>query len=90
MLPDISVIQIHRPPEFILVLVPQKSLGGSVRDQRTLSVNLRVRYSTDYPDSLPELWVEEPQGLMPNLVKELEEELKKLAKEREGEVMYVQ
>ena len=63
-------------------------MGGSARDQKTISVCLHVKYTTDYPDSVPELWVKEPQGLTADLVTELETEVKKLAKEREGEVRW--
>ena len=43
-------MQIRRPPEIILLLVPQKSMGGSVRDLRPLSIKLHAKYTTDYPD----------------------------------------
>ena len=42
--------QIHRPPEFILFLNPQKSMGGSVKDQRPVSIKLHAKYPIDYPD----------------------------------------
>ena len=42
--------QIKRPPEIKLTLVPQKSMGGSARNQRPLSIQLIAKYPTDYPD----------------------------------------
>lgn len=42
--------QIHRPPEFTLFLNPQKSMGGSVKNQRPVSIKLHTKYPIDYPD----------------------------------------
>ncbi len=72
----------------MLTLVPQKSMGGSVREKRSLSVSLHVKYPTDYPDSIPHITLKNPHGLTSDLVKELGQELKDLAKERRGEVNY--
>ena len=80
------LLKIYRPPEIVISLDPQKSMGGNSIDQRPLSVKLHTKYTTDYPDSVPALWLEDPQGLTPDLVKELEGEIRKLAKERIGEV----
>lgn len=65
--------------------MPQKSMGGS-REQRPLSIQLRARYPTDYPDSAPEFKLGEAQGLSDDLVKQLSEEVERLARERVGEV----
>lgn len=80
------VAKVRRPPEIVLTLVPQKSMGGSIKDQHLVSVKLHAKYTTDYPDSLPKVWLEEPQGLTSDQVKDLEKELRKLAKEKVGEV----
>lgn len=61
-------------------------MGGSARDQRPLSVKLHTKYPPDYPDSIPTMWLEDPQGVTSDQVKEVEQEIKKLAKERVGEV----
>ena len=79
-------MKVRRPPEIKLTLVPQKSMGGSARDERPLSVKLLAKYTTDYPDTAPKLRVEEPQGLSSDQVKELEQEIRKLAKAKRGEV----
>ena len=42
--------QIHSPPEFTLYLNPQKSMRGSVKDQRPVSIKLHAKYPIDYPD----------------------------------------
>lgn len=81
-----SSLEVLRPPELVLTLVPQKSMGGSAIDQRPLSIKLHTKYPTDYPDSVPKLWLEEAQGLTSDQVKEVEQEIKKLARERVGEV----
>ena len=47
---SVSTTQIHRPPEFILSLNPQKSMGGSIKDQRPVSIKLHAKYPIDYPD----------------------------------------
>ena len=80
------VAKVRRPPEIVLTLVPQKSMGGSAKDQHPISVKLHAKDATDYPDSAPKVWLEEPQGLTSDQVKDLEKELRKLAKERVGEV----
>ncbi len=64
-------------------------MGGSYKDQHPLSVKLRTKYPTDYPDSVPKMWLEDPQGLTSDQVKDLEKEIRKLAKERVGEVRLV-
>ena len=61
-------------------------MGGSARQKRPVSISLHVKYTIDYPDSLPKLALEDPHGLVPDLVKELDQEVKELAKERKGEV----
>jgi len=66
--------------------MPQKSMGGSAREKRSLSVSLHIRFPTDYPESVPYLSVKDPHGLTSDLVKELEQELLDVAKERKGEV----
>ena len=78
--------QVHRPPEILLMLVPQKSMGGSAQGSRPVSVQLHAKYSTDYPDTAPSLHLQEPQGLTSDQVKDLEKELVQLAKSKEGEV----
>lgn len=62
-------------------------MGGSNRDERPVSIKLHTKYPTDYPDSVPTMWLEEPQGITPDQVKELEGEIKKMAEERVGEVL---
>lgn len=42
--------QIKRPPELYLTLVPQKSMGGGMANQRPVSLRLYAKYPTDYPD----------------------------------------
>lgn len=69
-----------------MTLAPQKSVGGSVTDQRLLSVKLHCKCAPDYPDSPPALWLEDPQGITPDQLKEVEKEIRKLARERLGEV----
>ena len=61
-------------------------MGGSSKDQHPISVKLHARYPTDYPDSIPRMWLEEPQRLTSDQVKDLEKEIRQLAKERVGEV----
>ena len=65
-------------------------MGGSAREKRPLSVCLHVKYPTDYPDSIPHLSLKDPYGLTSDLVKELEQELLDLAKERRREVSDVE
>lgn len=80
------LVKVRRPPEVKLTLVPQKSMGGSARDEHPLSVKLHAKYTTDYPDTAPKLRLEDPQGLTSDQVKELEQEIRKLAKSKQGEV----
>ncbi len=61
-------------------------MGGSGKDQRPLSIKLHSKYTIDYPDSPPILRFEDPQGLTQDQVKELKKEVKKLSRERVGEV----
>lgn len=82
--------KIKRPPEICLTLAPQRSMGGSTRDQKLPSVKLRAKYPSDYPDHPPELSLEEARQLTPDHVKELTEEVRKLAEERVGEVMMLE
>ncbi|XP_064390621.1 eIF-2-alpha kinase GCN2-like isoform X2 [Halichondria panicea] len=79
--------KVDRPAEFMLTLVPQKSMGGSALNKRPLSVKLHTKYTTDYPDSAPLLSLEDSYGLSPDQVKELQDTINKMAADRVGEVM---
>ena len=61
-------------------------MGGSAINERPLSVQLRAKYSTDYPDTTPMLRLQDPQGLTSDQVKELEQEISQLAESKIGEV----
>ena len=64
-------------------------MGGTAQDQRPVSVKLHSKFHTDYPDSVPNLRLEDPQGITSDQVKEVEREIRKLAKERVGEVSWM-
>lgn len=63
-------------------------MGGSAINERPLSVQLHAKYSPDYPDTTPMLSLQDPQGLTSDQVKELEQEMSKLAKSKMGEVSH--
>ena len=51
-----------------------------------VSVKLHAKYTTDYPDTPPEIQLVDPQRLSPDLVNDLLKQIKQLAKEKLGEV----
>ena len=46
---SVVVLQVKRPPEIGLLLVPQVSMGAS-SSIRPVAIRLLVKYPTDYPD----------------------------------------
>ncbi|XP_019855802.1 PREDICTED: eIF-2-alpha kinase GCN2-like isoform X1 [Amphimedon queenslandica] len=81
--------KIQRPPEIMIKLTPQKSISTSVQ-RLQISVKLHAKYSSDYPDTPPQLDLIEPHLLSKDLVKELLTEINDLAKSRIGEVMMLE
>lgn len=53
-----------------------------------VSIKLRAKYTTDYPDTPPELQLVKPHCLSSDLVSNLLEEINQLGKEKIGEVTY--
>ena len=51
-----------------------------------VSIKLHAKYTTDYPDSPPDLQLIDAQCLSEDLVKDLLKEINELAQERVGEV----
>lgn len=70
------------PPEFILLLKPQKGLS---QDEVHATVSLRVNFSTDYPQCQPSIKLENGQGLSSKDIEKLQLELEQLCKDGVGE-----
>lgn len=70
------------PPEFILLLKPQKGLS---QDEVHATVHLRVKFFCDYPQSQPLIKLENGQGISSKDIEKLQLELEHLCKEGLGE-----
>lgn len=70
------------PPEFILLLKPQKGLS---QDEVHATVQLRVKFFSDYPQSQPLIKLENGQGISSKDIEKLQLELEQLCKDGIGE-----
>uniref|UniRef100_A0A8C3VLZ7 non-specific serine/threonine protein kinase n=1 Tax=Catharus ustulatus TaxID=91951 RepID=A0A8C3VLZ7_CATUS len=75
---------VRQPPEINLVLRPQGLTGAN---EVYAKVDLRVRCSHTYPDTVPEIQLKNSKGLSNEKINELKSRLAELAKQRCGEVM---
>lgn len=77
-----SNIKEWKPPEFILLLKPQK---GVSQDEVHATVSLRVKFSPEYPLCVPTIQLEDPQGISCKDVEKLQLELEQICKDCVGE-----
>lgn len=70
------------PPEFILLLKPQK---GVSQNEVHATISLRVKFSPNYPQCSPSIQLENPQGVSSKDVEILKLELEKLCEDFLGE-----
>ncbi len=70
------------PPEFILLLKPQKGLS---QNEVHATINLHVNFSADYPQCQPSIKLENGQGISSRDIETLQLELEKLCKDGVGE-----
>lgn len=70
------------PSEFILLLKPQKGLS---QDEVHATVQLRVKFPCDYPQSHPSIKLENGEGISSKDIEKLQLELEQLCKEGVGE-----
>jgi translation initiation factor 2-alpha kinase 4 len=69
------------PPEYILLLKPQKGLS---QDEVHATVQLRVKFPCDYPQSHPSIKLENGEGISSKDIEKLQLELEQLCKEGVG------
>lgn len=70
------------PPEFMLLLKPQK---GVSQNEVHATINLRVKFSHNYPQCSPSIKLENPQGVSSKDVEKLQLELEKICENFVGE-----
>nr|CAB3241542.1 eukaryotic translation initiation factor 2-alpha kinase 4 [Phallusia mammillata] len=80
--------KVKRPPEFLLHLQPQESMGGDKAVH--VYIDMKVKFPPTYPDCCPDIKFESPHGLSSDVVNKLEQEVTKLSKSMVGEVMMFQ
>ncbi|NWU95052.1 E2AK4 kinase, partial [Upupa epops] len=76
--------KVQQPPEITLVLHPQGLTGDN---EVYAKVDLWVKCSHTYPDTVPEIQLKNSKGLSNEKINELKSRLAELAKQRCGEVM---